>query len=408
MLPQNEDQVLLQNTVPPGCPPQVLSQFADSPPSNLASLSPHQSLPLPHLPLPSHRPAYFSFSSPPQPHSPRPHFYSSDSNSDCVPLPFFSSLPSSPTFSHQNYPCLPSRHSSPPLNYQLGTSPPLSHHSSLSQVQNSSPHSCQSPPHLQGIHSSPATSPSPSPPSGGISSNKQTWQCPQSKNSRSLGVAGGCKASKVDPAVFKDRMALTQTLVGRVGRRRIATDLQLLLLRHMLLGTSTPGQAPVVEYPICLQCLQPRTRSCPTPEYKMGARLLAYLQLLPCAQGQESGPLRINIGYGLHLSRGQAKALHLLPPKKKKKKKKTAEASPQGEVVLRQPPTTQTLEAQVMDTLSQAGPLKFAGLQSLKSSQCSVPPAQAPRWVTASLRPRLSTAPKRLASPESSLQKLPP
>ncbi|XP_075811751.1 LOW QUALITY PROTEIN: proline-rich protein 30 [Microtus pennsylvanicus] len=393
MLPQNEDQVLLQNTVPPGCSPQVLSQFADSPPSNLASLPP------PHLPLPSHRPAYFSFSSPPQPHSPGPHF-SSDSNSDRVPLPFSSSLPSSPTFFHQNYPCLPSQHSSPPLNYQLGASPPLSHHSSLSQVQNSSPHSCQSPPHLQGIHSSPATSPSPSPTSGGISSNKQTWQCPQSKNTRSLGVAGGCKASKVDPCL--DRMALAQTLVVRVGLRRIATDLQLLLLRHMLLGTSTPGQAPVVEYPICLQCLQPRTRSCPTPKYKMGARLLAFPQLLPCAQGQESGPLRVGIGYSLHMSRGQAKALHLLPPKK------TQEASPQGEVVLRQPPTTQTPEAQVMDTLSQAGPLKFAGLQSLKSSQCSVPPAQAPRWVTASLRPRLSTAPKRLASSESSLQKLPP
>ncbi|XP_041496306.1 proline-rich protein 30-like [Microtus oregoni] len=402
MLPQNKDQVLLQNTVPPGCPPQVLSQFADSPPSNLASLSPHQSLPPPHLPLPSHRPAYFSFSSLPQPHSPGPHFNSSKSNSDCVSLPFSSSLPSSPTFFHQNYPCLPSRHSSPPLNYQLGASPPLSHHSSLSQVQNSSPHSCQSPPHLQGIHSSTATSPSPSPPSGGISSNKQTRQCPQSKNTRSLGVAGGCKASKVDPAEFKDPMALAQALADRVGRRRIATDLQLLFLRRMWLGTSTPGQAPVVEYPICLQCLRPRTRSCPTPKDKMGARLLAFPQLLPCAQGQESGPLCIGIGFGLHLSRGQAKALHLLPPKKRQ------EASPQGEVVLRQPPTTQTPEAQVMDTLSQAGPLKFAGLQSLKSSQCSMPPAQAPRWVTASLRPRLSTAPKRLATPESILQKLPP
>ncbi|XP_057612670.1 proline-rich protein 30 [Chionomys nivalis] len=401
MLPQNKDQVLLQNTVPPGCPPQVLSQFADSPPSNLASLSPHQSLPPSHLPLPSHRPAYFSFSSPPQPHSPRPHFYSSDSNSDFVSLPFSSSLPSSPTFFHQNYPCLPSRHSSPPLNYQLCASPPLSHYSSLSQVQNSSPHSCQSPPHLQGIHSSTATSPSPSPPSGGISSNKQTWQCTQSKNTRSLGVAGGCEASKVDPAEFKDPMALIRALVVRVGRCRISRDLQLLFLQRLWLGTPTPSQAPVVEYPICLQCLQPRTPSCPTPKYKTGARLFAFPQLLPCAQGQESGRLRIGIGFGLHLSRGQAKALHLLPPKKRQ------EASPQGEVVLRQSPTTQTPEAQVMDTLSQAGTLKFAGLQSLKSSQCSVPPAQAPKWATASPRPRLSTAPKRSVSPESVLQKSP-
>ncbi|XP_005371409.1 proline-rich protein 30 [Microtus ochrogaster] len=401
MLPRSKDQVLPQNTVPPECPPQVLSQFADSPPSNLASLSPHQSLPSPHLPLPAHRPAYFSFSSPPQPHSPGPHFYSSDANFDFFPLPFASSLQSSPTFFHQNYPCLPWRHSSPPLIYQLGASPPLSHRSSLSQGQNSSPHSCQSPPHLRGIHSSTATPPSPSPPSGGISSNKQTWQCPQSKNTRSPVVAGGCKASKVDPAEFKDPMALAQALVVRVGHRRIATDLQLLFLQRLWLGTSTPGQAPVVEYPICLQCLQPRTPSCPTPKYKKGARLLAFPQLLPCAQGQESGPLRIGIGFGLHLSLGQAKALHLLPPKKRQ------EASPQGKVVLRQPPTTQTPETQVIDTLSQARPLKFAGLQSLKSSQCSVPPAQAPRWVTASPRPRLSTAPKRSVSPESILEKLP-
>ncbi|KAM7325107.1 hypothetical protein ACRRTK_015360 [Alexandromys fortis] len=394
MLPQNKDQVLLPNTVPPGCPPQVLSQFADSPPSNLASLAPHQSLPPPHLPLPSYRPAYFSFSSPPQPHSPGPHCYSSDPNSDFVPLPFSSSLQSSPTFFHQNYPRPPSRHSSPPLNHQCASPP-------LSQVQNSSPPSCQSPPHLQGIHSSTATSPSPNPPSGGISSNKQTQQCPQSKNTRSPGVAGGCKVSKVDPAEFKDPMALAQALADRVGRRRIARDLKLLFWQHLCLGTSTPSQAPVVEYPICLQCLQPRTQSCPTPKYKTETRLLAFPQLLPCAQGQESGPLRIGIGFGLRLPLGQARALHLLPPKKRQ------EASPQGEVVLRQPPTTQTPEAQVMDTLSQAGPLKFAGLQSLKSSQCSVPPAQAPRRVTASPRPRLSTAPKRSVPPESILQKLP-
>nr|XP_048292538.1 proline-rich protein 30 [Myodes glareolus]XP_048292539.1 proline-rich protein 30 [Myodes glareolus] len=401
MLPQNKDQVLLQNTVPPGCPPQVLSEFIDSPPSNLASLSPHQSLPPSQLHLPSHRPAYFSFSSPPQPHSPGPHFYYPDSNSDFVPLPVSSSLPSSPTFFHQNYPCLPSRHSSPPLNYQLCTSPPLSHSSSLSQVQNSSPHSCQSPPHLQGIHSSTVTSPSPSPPSQGIASNKQTWQCPQSKNTRSPGVAGGCVASKVDPAEFKDSMALAQALVDRVGLRRIARDLQLLFLQHLWLDTSTPSLAPVVEYPVCLQCLQHRTPSCPNPKYKKWAGLIAFPQLEPCAQGQESGTRRLGIGFGLRLPLSQAKALHLLPSKKRQ------EARPQGEVAQSQPPTTQTPEAQVMDTLSQAGTLKFVGLQSPKSSQCSVPLAQAPRRATAAPRARSSTAPKRSVSPESVLQKLP-
>lgn len=75
-------------------------------------------------------------------------------------------------------------------------------------------------------------------------------------------------ASKVDPAEFKDPKALAQALVIRVGHRRIARDLQLLFLQRLWLGTSTPGQAPVVEYPICLQCLQPRTPSCPTPKYK--------------------------------------------------------------------------------------------------------------------------------------------
>ncbi|CAO2604105.1 Proline-rich protein 30 [Lemmus lemmus] len=401
MLPQNKDQVLLQNTVPPECPPQVLSQFSDSPPSNLASISPHQSLPPSHLPLPSPRPVYFSFSSLPQPHSPGPHFYSSDSHSDFVPLPFSSSLPSSPTYFHHNYPCLPLPHSSPPLNYQLCASPPLSHSSSLSQVQNSSAHSCQFHPPRQGINSSTVTSPRPSPPSLGISSNKQTWQCPQSKSTRSPGVAGGCVASKVDPAEFKDPTALSQALAVHVGQRRIARDLQLLFLQRLWLGTSTSGQVPVVEYPVCLQCLQPRTPSCPTPKYKKGARLLAFPQLLPCAQGQESGLHRLGIGYGLCLPRGQTKALHLLPPKKRQ------EARPQGEVLQSQPPTTQTPAAQVMDTVSQAGTLKSAGLQSLKSSQCSEPPAQAPRQATASPMPRSSTAPKRSVSPEPILQKSP-
>ncbi|CAH6786914.1 proline-rich protein 30 [Phodopus roborovskii] len=399
MLPQTKDQALLQNTVPPGCPPQVLSQFVDSPLPNLASVSPHQPLPPSHLPLPSPTQAYFPFSPLSQPHSPGPRFFSSDSNSDFVPLPYSSSLPSSPTFFNQNYTCLPSLHSSSPPNYQLCLSPPLTRSSSFSQVQNFPPGPCQSPSHLQDVHSSTITSPSPSSPPRGIPSNKQTWQWPQSTNTRSPGEARGCVASKVDPAEFKDPGALARALVVHVGQRRIARDLQLLFLQRLWLGPT--HQAPVVEYPICLVCLQPRTPSCPIPKYKTGPRLVAFPQLLlPCVQGQDSGPLRIGIGFGLRLPRGQAKALHLLPEKKRQ------EARPQGEVLRSQIPATQAPAAQVTGTLSQAGSLiRSAGLQSLKPSQCSRHPPQAPRQATASPKPR--PAPKRPVSPESILRKSP-
>ncbi|MEJ1287217.1 proline rich 30 [Cricetulus griseus] len=265
-------------------------------------------------------------------------------------------------------------------------------------VQNSPPGPCQSPSHLQDVHSPTITSPSPSSPTRGIPSNKQTWQWPQSRNTRSPGEAGGCVASKVDPAEFKDPGALARALVVHVGHRRIARDLQLLFLQRLWLGPT--HQAPVVEYPVCLVCLQPRTPSCPIPKYKTGPRLVAFPQLLmPCTQGQDSGPLRIGIGFGLRLPRGQAKALHLLPEKKRRG------VRPQGEVLRSQTPATQAPAAQVTGTLSQVGSLRSAGLQPPKSNQCSRPPPQAPRQATALPKPRPSPAPKR--SPESTLRKSP-
>lgn len=331
MLPQNKNQVLLQNAVPPACFPQVLSRFVDSPPHNLASPSPHQTLPSSHFPLPAttqtHFPlpattqTHFPLPATMQTHFPRPYFYSLDS-SDFVPLPSSSSLPRSPSCFRQN--CtyfgekLPSPHSTSPSNYQLCVSPPLTC-SFLSQLQNSSSHSCQSPSRLQNFQSSKTTSPGPSSPPQGIQSKKQARECPQSRSTRSSRPVRGCVPSKVNPAEFKDPGALTQVLVDHVGRRRIARDLQIQLLQRLWLGT--PGPAPVVEYPICLVCLQLRTPSCPTSKYKTIPQLLAFPKLMPCAQCQEPGPLRIGIGFGLRLTRGQAKALHLLPPKKPKEVK---------------------------------------------------------------------------------------
>ncbi|XP_021034936.1 proline-rich protein 30-like isoform X2 [Mus caroli] len=330
MLPQNKNQVLLQNAVPPACFPHVFSQFVDSPPRNLASPSPHQTLPSSHFPLPAttqtHFPlpattqTHFPLPATMQTHFPRPYFYSLDSNSDFVPLPSSSSLPRSSSCFRQN--CtyfgekLPSPHSTSPSNYQLYVSPPLTC-SFLSQLQNSSSRSCQSPSRLQNFQSSKITSPGPSSPSGGIQSKKQAGQRPQSRSTRSSKRGRGCVPSKVNPAEFKDPGALTQVLVDHVGRSRIARDLQIQLLQRLWLGT--PGPAPVVEYPICLVCLQLRTPSCPTSKYKTIPRLLAFPKLLPCAQCQEPGPLRIGIGFGLRLTRGQAKALNLLPPKNQRK-----------------------------------------------------------------------------------------
>ncbi|EDL00476.1 UNVERIFIED_CONTAM: Proline-rich protein 30, partial [Eudyptes pachyrhynchus] len=400
MLPVNKDQVLLQNTVPPGCPPQVLSQFVNSPAPNLASLCPHPTLPSSHFPLPAPPQAYF-FSSLTQTHSPGPHF-SSDSNSDFVP-PHSSSHPRSSSCFGQNYTYfgekLPSPHSISPSNYQLCVSPPLTGSSSLSQLQHSSPHSCQSPSRLQDLQSPKITSPVPSSPSPRIQNNKQTWQWPQSGSIKSSRGAGVCVPSKVDPAEFKDSGTLTQALVDHVGRRRIARDLQIQFLQRLWLGT--PGHAPVVEYPICLVCLQIRTPSCPTPKYKTVPQLLAFPQLLPCVQGQESGPLRIGIGFGLRLPRGQARALHLLPPKNST----PVGVESQEEALQRQKSTIQE-SVQITGTLFQARSLRSVDLQSPKPSQCSRSLLQEPRQVAASPKAGPSVS-KRSVTLGSILRKSP-
>lgn len=345
MLPHNEDWVLQENTVSPGCPPQVLSQFVDSLPSSLVPLfPPHQSLPPSHLPLPS----------PTQ-----------------IP-------PSSSTLFHQNYTTFGEKSSSPhstsPSNYQLCLSPPLIQ-SSLSQLQNSSPHTCQPPTHLQNIHSSRITSPRHSSPSQEI------------QNTSSPGGKGGCVASKMDPALLKDPDAIIQTLVGHLGRRRITLDLQILFLQHMLQGTNGQAPDPVVAYPVCLVCLQPRTSACPITKYKTGPQLLAFPQLH--APAQESRPLRVGIGFGLRLPRGQAKALHLLPEKKQEG------VESQGEALQSQKAAPQAPAVQTTGAHSQARSLRSADLQSPKSSQCPRPPPQAPRPATASLKPRPPPVPKR-------------
>ncbi|XP_058407572.1 proline-rich protein 30 [Diceros bicornis minor] len=398
MLPPNKDQVLLQNTAPPGHPPQGPSQLVDSPPRNLQPLPPQQSLP------PSHPPC----SPPPQSHSPGSHFYSSDSNSDFVLHPYSSSLPRSPAFFHQNYPSLSLSSSSSP-SPQLYPYPTLTHSSSPSQPQNSflSHSRCQSPSHPEDL-------PSPSQPSRGVHSNRQTWYWHQYRDTGSPGVVMGCVASERDPAEFRDPGALAQALVVHLGHRRIAHDLRLLLLQRLWLGKT--GQAPVVEYPICLVCLRPRSPSCPIPRYRTGPRLLAFPQLLPCAQGQESEPFRIGIGFGLRLPRGQARALHLLP------ERRPEEVGPQGEAAHAhgcqtwasqapaalapgaRTPAAQARADPAQGIPSQTGSLRSAGLQSPNATPCSGPPPQAPKQATVSLKPRPSSTPKRPASPEPILQ----
>ncbi|XP_076798292.1 proline-rich protein 30 [Arvicanthis niloticus] len=382
MLPQNKDQVLLQNAAPPECPPQVLSQFVDSPPPNLAFLSPHQTLSSSHLPLPTTQPYFFSLLT--QTHTPGPHIYSSDSNSDFAPL-LYSSRPRSS----------PSPHSTSPSKYQVCPSPPLTRSSSLSQLQSSSPHSYQSSSCLQDFQSSAITSPSPTSPSPEIPSTEQAWQGPPSRSIRSSGVAGECVPSKVDPAEFKDVEALAQALVDHVGRRRIAQDLKLEFLQHMWLGTT--GRAPVLEYPICLVCLQLRTLSCPNPKYKTIPQLLAFPQLLPCAQPQESGRLRLGIGFSLRLSQHQAKALHLLP------KKSTEGVESQEEALQSQKPATQT-SVQIAGKSFQSGSLRSVDLQSPKPSQCFRSLLQETRQATASPKPRPSVS-KRSVPLKSILRK---
>ncbi|XP_036119335.1 proline-rich protein 30 [Molossus molossus] len=401
MLPQNKDQVLLQNTAAPGCPLPGPSQLVDSLPQNLQPLPPQKSLP------PSHPPC----SPPPQSHSPGSHFYSSDSNSDFVLHPYSSSLPSSSTFFPQNYLSVSLPGSSSP-SYRLYPSPPPTH-SNPSQSQNSPLPHCQSPSHSEDLPSSTLPSQNPSLPSPGVHSNRQTWHWHQYQETKSPGVVGECVASERDPAEFRHPGALAQALVVHLGHRRIAHDLRLLLLQSLWLGRA--DKPPVVEYPICLVCLRPRSPSCPIPRYRTGPRLLAFPQLLPCAQGQESRPLRIGIGFGLRLPRGQARALHLLPERKQE------EAGPQGEATqargyqtqasqapAAQAPAAQARAHSASGKPSQTGSLSSAGPQSPNPTPCSGPPLPAPKQAAVSLKPSLSSAPEGPASPEPVLQTSPP
>ncbi|XP_059798599.1 proline-rich protein 30 [Balaenoptera ricei] len=398
MLTQNKDQVLLQNAAPPGHPPRGPSQIVDSLPCNLRPQPPQQSLRHTHPPC----------SPPPWSHSAGSHFYSSDSNSDFVLHPYSSSLPSSPSFFHQNCLSFSPPHSSSPSHW-LYPSPTLTHSSSPSQPQNSSllGSRCQSPSHPEDLPRSTLTSPSPSLPSRGVHSNSQTCHSHQYRNTGSPGGEGGCVASERDPAEFRDPGALAQALVVHLGHRRIAHDLRLLLLQRLWQGRT--GKAPVVEYPVCLVCLRPRSPSCPIPRYRTGPRLLAFPQLLPCAQGRESGPLRIGIGFGLRLPRGQARALHLLA------ERRPEEVGPRGEAAqargcqaqASQAPAAQAQADLGPGTPSQNGSFRSVGPQSPNSMCCSGSQTQAPKQATVSLKPRPSSASKRPASPEPIPRKSP-
>ncbi|XP_032705461.1 proline-rich protein 30 [Lontra canadensis] len=404
MEPQNKDQVLLQNAAAPGRPPLGPLQLVDSPPSHPQPLPPQRRPPLSYSPC-----------SPgtPRSHSPGSPFYSSDSNSDFILHPHSSSLPSSPSFFHQNY----TSHSLPPSSSPSQgwyPSPAHTHSSSPSQPQNTSlPDThCQSPSPPGDCPSSTVTSPSPSLPSGGYHSKRQAWPRDQYGDTRSPGLVGECVTSEKDPAEFRDPGALAQALVAHLGHRRIALDLELLLLQRMWLGR--PGPAPVVEYPVCLVCLKPRSPSCPIPRYRTGPRLLAFLQLLPCAQGQESGRLRIGIGFGLRLPRGQARALHLLP------ERRPEAAGPQGKAAqahghqtqaspapAAQAPVAQAQAGPTRGAASQTASLRSAGLQSPNSTCFSGPQPQAPKQATVYPKPGPSSGPKRPVSPEPILRKSP-
>ncbi|XP_037668540.1 proline-rich protein 30 [Choloepus didactylus] len=398
MLPQKKDQVLLQNVVSPGPPPEGPNLQPPSSPQSLPPSGPHFSSP------PRSHP---SCSPLPQSYSLYPHFYSSDSNS--FPHPYSCSLPSSPTFFHLNPPSPTLPHSSSPPHTRSSPSQPQN-----SPLPNSHPYT---PSHPEDLPSSTLPSPSPSLSSPGVHSNRQTWSWQQYRDTGVPGVAGGCVASEKDPAEFRDPGALAQALVVQLGHRRIAHDLQLLLLQRLWLGRT--GQAPVVEYPICLVCLRPRSPSCPIPKYSTGPRLLAFPQLLPCAQSQDSGPLRIGIGFSLHLPRGQARELNLLPERRSARVGHQDEASQASGYQARasqapaaQPPTSQVPAAQAQadlapDTASQTGSSRSPGTQSPNSICCSGPPPQAPEQASASPKPRPSPVPKRPASPERSPQKSP-
>ncbi|XP_045835590.1 proline-rich protein 30 [Meles meles] len=398
MVPQNKDQVLLGNSEAPARPPLGPSQLVDSPPSHPQPLPPQLRPPL-------------SSSScsqgTPQSHNPGFRFYSSYANSDFILHPWSSSVPGSLSFFHQSHPSPSPRPSSSASHQRLSQSQAHIHSSSPSQPQSASlPHThCQSPSPPGGSPGSPVTSPSPSLPSGGVRSNRQTWPCDQYGDTRSPGLVGECVPSEKDPAEFRDAGALAEVLVARLGRRRIARDLEILLLQRMWLGRS--GQAPVVHYPICLVCLKPRSPSCPIPRYRTGPRLLAFLQLQPCAQGQESGPLRLGIGFALRLTQGEARALHLLPERRPKA------AGPQGKAAQAhghqtqaspapapQAPVAQAQAGPARGTPSQTASLRSSGLQSPNSTCFSGPLRQAPKQATVCPKPRPSSAPKRPVSPE--------
>ncbi|XP_004627601.1 proline-rich protein 30 [Octodon degus] len=404
MLPQNQDQVLLLNTFPPECPPWSVSQFADSHHPNLQPWSLSQSLPSSHPPFSSSPQSHLS-SSPPQPHSSSPHFYSCDANSDLAPHPYSSSLPSPPTFFHQSYPYLSLPHSSSPWNnYWLYPTPPLTQPSSSSQPQNSFPGShCQSPSCPQDLPSSRLTSTSPALTSLGVHSNRQAWH--GYRGTRSPVVVVGCNAKERNPAEFKDPGDLAQILVAQLGLRRIARDLRLLLLQHLWLGRT--GQAPVVEYPICLVCLQPRSPSCPIPRYSTVPQLLAFPRLLPCAPDQESGPLRIGIGFGLRLPLGEARALNLFPKRRQEEVGSWGKDTqpPQGQVPIAQAPGAQAQADPAPGTPFPSRSHRSAHLQTPNSTQRLGPPPQAPKQ--ASLSPRPSRVPNWPGWPESFLQKFP-
>uniref|UniRef100_A0A8C2V505 Proline rich 30 n=1 Tax=Chinchilla lanigera TaxID=34839 RepID=A0A8C2V505_CHILA len=393
MQPQNQDQVLLPNTFPPECSSSGPSQFVDSPHPNIQPQSLHQPLRSPHPLFSSSPQSYLSSSSLPQPHSSSPHVCSYDANSDLAPHPCSSSLPSCPTFFHQSYPYLSLPHSSSPWNYYwLYPSPPLTHPSSPSQPQNSFPGShCQSPSCPKDLPSSQLTPPSPSLTSPGVHSNRQAWHW--RRGTRSPGVGVGCTADKRNPAEFRDPGALAQALVAQLGLRRIARDLRLLLFQYLWLGRT--NEAPVVEYPICLVCLQPRSPSCPIPRYSTIPRLLAFPQLLPCAPNQESGPLRIGIGFGLRLPLGEARALNLLP-KRRQEEVGPGEPAAQG-------PRARAQADSAPGTPSQARSLRSAHLQTPDSTRSSGPPPQAPEQ--ASPKPRPSPAPSCPGWPEPFPQK---
>ncbi|XP_013011184.1 proline-rich protein 30 [Cavia porcellus] len=362
MLPQNQDQVLLGNTFPPGCPPCSLSQPSDSPHSNLQRWSLRRSPPDPHPSVSTSPETRLSSPFPPQTHTSSPQLHSC-SHLDLPPHPYSSSLPSLPTFSHQSYPYLSNPQSSSNC-YWLCTSPPFTHPSSASQQWNSLPEShCQSTSHPEDLLSSPLTSRSPALPSPGIYSNRQAQHW--SRGTRSPGVVMGCTAGDRNPAEFRNPGSLAQTLVARLGLRRIAHDLRLLLLQHLWFGRNS--QAPVVEYPICLLCLHLRSPSCPISKYSTGPQLLAFPQLLPCARGKEFGPRRMGIGFGLRLSLGEARALNLLPKRRQKG------ARPRGKAA--QSPWCETPAAQAQGAWGQADPAPGTSsyTQSLRSAHLQTP-----------------------------------